>query len=605
MSGVYGYSGWGVPGVAARMAQATGAAAGDHFVRDGVLIGVAGPSEVACALFRDDRALAVYGHPFIEQRGRRVTLIAEVATILAARLHDEGREALHTLGGDFALAFWEGERQRLLLATDRMNIRNIVYAITADAVVFGPDCDTIAQYPAVRLEIESQQIYNYLYFHMVPGPATVYRGVHRIPPAHCLEGEHGQMSLHRYWRMPFNESAGGSFNVLRSRFCEALEVAVATCDRPGSTGTFLSGGTDSSTVSGILARHEQRSIPAFSIGFDAAGYDEMEFARIAVKHFGLTHHAYYVTPADVVAAVPRIAGAYDQPFGNASAVPTYFCAKLARREGASRLLAGDGGDELFGGNVRYARQHQFALYDRIPLALRQRLVEPIARRLPPDSPALLRKFKSYVTQASMGMPDRYESYNLLARFGAATIFTDDFLASIDPDAPLARQRAVYDDTDAASLINRMLAFDFQFTLADNDLPKVTRMCELAGVDVAFPLLDDGVVAFSAGLRPDDKLRGTQLRYFFKRALADVLPPQIIAKQKHGFGLPFGVWLTQDRELQELAADSLAGIRTRGFVRPEFVSRLLDREIALHPGYYGTMVWILMMLEQWYRRERRA
>jgi asparagine synthase (glutamine-hydrolysing) len=200
------------------------------------------------------------------------------------------------------------------------------------------------------------------------------------------------------------------------------------------------------------------------------------------------------------------------------------------------------------------------------------------------------------------MPGRYESYNLLERIGAATVFTDDFLASIDPGAPLVRQRAVYDETEAASLINRMLAFDFQFTLADNDLPKVTRMCELAGVDVAFPLLDDGVVAFSATLAPDEKLRGTQLRHFFKRALADFLPPQIIEKEKHGFGLPFGVWLTTDANLRALAGDSLASLRERGFIRPEFVARLLDHDVPAHPRYYGTMVWILMMLDQWYRRE---
>jgi asparagine synthase (glutamine-hydrolysing) len=203
------------------------------------------------------------------------------------------------------------------------------------------------------------------------------------------------------------------------------------------------------------------------------------------------------------------------------------------------------------------------------------------------------------------MPGRYESYNLLERIGAATVFTDDFLASIDPGAPLVRQRAVYDETEAASLINRMLAFDFQFTLADNDLPKVTRMCELAGVDVAFPLLDDGVVDFSADLPPREKLRGMQLRPFFKRALADVLPPQIIAKEKHGFGLPFGVWLTTDMRLRELACDSIASLRSRGFVRPDFIAGLVDRDVASHPGYYGTMVWILMMLEQWHRRGLRV
>ena len=608
MSGVFGYGSKGTPTIAAAMARRAGGgqATASHGPADSRwTIGAAGAPDIAHSLARDGRALALCGHPFIEHQGRRVTPIREVAALLFEQLVDTGRAALQSLGGDFALAYAEPERDYVLLATDRMGIRNIVYAIAQGAAVFGPDCDAVACHPALALEIDPQQIYNYLYFHIVPGPATIYRNLRRIPPAHCVEVRHGDATLHRYWRMPFDERSSAPFADLRAGFRGALERAVATCDRPGATGTFLSGGTDSSTISGLLARQEQRATAAFSIGFDASGYDEMEYARIAASHFGLAHHAYYVTPADVVGAIPHIADAYDQPFGNASAVPTYFCATLARQHGISLLLAGDGGDELFGGNTRYAKQRQFAYYDRIPRGLRQALLEPAVRRFPAASPALLRKARSYVEQASMPMPDRYESYNLLDRIGAASILTDDFLRSVDPAAPLARQREVYEDTNATSLINRMLSFDFQFTLADNDLPKVTRMCELAGVDVAFPMLDDGVVAFSAALPPDMKLRGTTLRYFFKRALADFLPPAIIDKEKHGFGLPFGVWLTKDRQLKELAGDSLAGIRARGFVRPQFVTQLLDRDVVLHPGYYGSMVWILMMLEQWYRRDRRA
>jgi asparagine synthase (glutamine-hydrolysing) len=605
MSGVFGYVGWGTPAVAAAMARSAGHAQENLQNVDGACIRSAGPADVAYSIARNDCALALYGHPFIEHQGHRVTPIREVAAILVERMHDDAEAQLRTLGGDFVLAYAEPARNYLLLAPDRIGVRNAVYALAADVAVFGPDCDTIARHPALRPEIDPQQIYNYLYFHMVPGPATAYVGFRRVPAAHCVTIEHGRATLHRYWRMPFVEDRNGSFEALRARFRTALDTAVSTVDRPGSTGAFLSGGTDSSTICGLLARRAQQPVPAFSIGFDAPGYDEMDYARIAAGHFGLAHHTYYVTPADVVSAVPRIAEAYDQPFGNASAVPTYFCARLAKQHGISLLLAGDGGDELFGGNTRYARQRQFAYYERIPRALRQALLEPAARRFGATSPVLLRKARSYIEQASLPMPDRYDSYNLLERIGPASIFADDFLASVDPSVPLARQREVYEDTTAASLINRMLSFDFQFTLADNDLPKVTRMCELADIDVAFPMLDDGVVAFSATLAPDLKLRGTTLRYFFKRALADFLPPRIIAKEKHGFGLPFGVWLTKDRQLRELASDSLNAIRTRGFVRPEFVDQLLDRDVAMHPGYYGSMVWILMMLEQWYRRAPRT
>jgi len=156
----------------------------------------------------------------------------------------------------------------------------------------------------------------------------------------------------------------------------------------------------------------------------------------------------------------------------------------------------------------------------------------------------------------------------------------------------------YDGAHARSLINRMLALDLRFTLADNDLPKVTRACELAGVEVRFPLLDDAVVSFSSALPPRLKLKGTTLRYFFKEALRDFLPGEIIAKTKHGFGLPFGPWLQTYRPLRQLALDSLADLKKRGIVRPEFVDELTSTHVESHASYYGTMVWVLMLLEQW-------
>ena len=151
----------------------------------------------------------------------------------------------------------------------------------------------------------------------------------------------------------------------------------------------------------------------------------------------------------------------------------------------------------------------------------------------------------------------------------------------------------------------MLAFDRKFTLADNDLPKVAKACELAAMEVAFPLISDEIVAFSLRLEPHLKLNGTKLRYFFKEALRGFLPDEIIAKQKHGFGLPFGVWLQQHRGLQALASDSLSSLKSRNIVRADFIDKLLGHHLDEHAGYHGTMVWVLMMLEQWYRQRAMA
>jgi len=174
---------------------------------------------------------------------------------------------------------------------------------------------------------------------------------------------------------------------------------------------------------------------------------------------------------------------------------------------------------------------------------------------------------------------------------------------VSPAAPALQMEQTYRSSNADSLINRMLALDFKYTLADNDLPKVVRSSELAGVEVRFPFLHDEIVAFSARLAPDLKLRRARLRYFFKKALQDFLPPEIIRKSKHGFGLPFGRWLQTHQPLRELAFDSLADLRTRHIVSAQFIDRLTGVHVKSHADYYGTMVWILMMLEQWLRQHR--
>jgi asparagine synthase (glutamine-hydrolysing) len=301
----------------------------------------------------------------------------------------------------------------------------------------------------------------------------------------------------------------------------------------------------------------------------------------------------------VAAAVADIATAHDQPFGNASVLPAFCCARFAREHGISRLLAGDGGDELFGGNERYAMQHIFSLYGRIPGPLRHGVLDPLLQRMP--AVGVLRKAKGYARQANIQLPERLQTYNLLERLGASQVLDGGFLAGIDLSEPAALMRESYHGADAGSQINRLLALDLRFTLADSDLPKVNRACELAGVEVAYPLLDAEVVDFSLRLRPDMKLRGTRLRWFFKEALRDFLPREVLEKQKHGFGLPFGPWLRDHARLRELAGDTLAGLRRRHIVNEALLDDLMNNRLAEHAAYYGTLVWVLMTLALWLDR----
>jgi asparagine synthase (glutamine-hydrolysing) len=525
------------------------------------------------------------------------------ARALAQGYASEGEEVLPAVQGAFALAILDGSRGEAMLAIDRMGTRPLCYGVVGDAFVFGSTLDSISAFQATAPSLNAQAVYDYVYFHMVPAPDTIHAGRHRLLPGAFLHWRNGKIETRPYWEMRFVEEETRPFPELKQDFLAALREGVREAARDGNVGSFLSGGTDSSTVAGMLGEITGQPARTYSIGFDVRGYDEMEYARIAARHFGTRHHEYYVTPDDVVNAIPQIAAVHDQPFGNSSAVPTFYCAKLAKDDGIDTLLGGDGGDELFGGNERYAKQYLYSLYSDLPRGARKGVIEPIVGLLP--SFGITGKAQRYILHASEPMPARYDNYNLLERVGPEVVFTREFLDQVDRALPVEQRAQAYNSAHASSLINRMLALDLKYTLADNDLPKVCRSCELARVEVRFPMLNDALVAFSARLAPDLKLKGARLRYFFKEALRGFLPDEIIAKTKHGFGLPFGQWLQTHKPLQQLVGDSLQELKGRGIVQPQLVDELLAELVQSHAGYYGTLAWVLMMLEQWFRKHGAA
>lgn len=568
---------------------------------DDSCVGLTGPHGDSCQL--DGLLVVVTGrpswnHPELAQLAMEQGLARSLA--IAYRTRD--KSILGLLRGPFALALINPKEEYALLATDRMAVCPLLYSRQHGRLAFASTADAIVSHPAMEAQIDSQGLYNYVYFHMVPGPESVYRQLHSLGPGQYLRLQGGAIETAHYWEPVFQENSKAGFGDLKAEFRELLHQSVSRQCEGADVGAFLSGGTDSSTIAGILAEVRGSRAKTYSIGFDAEGYDEMEYARIAAKHFGTEHHEYYVTPDDVVNAIPMIADAYALPYGNASAVPTYYCARLAKDDGREALLGGDGGDELFGGNARYAKQHIFELYNNVPTFLRTALIQPTLLSTPiPARIPFARKLRSYVEQAMVPMPGRMETYNLVHRLGIDNMFDKNFLGAVDPNAPLSLLNNIYDNAKARTLINKMLAVDFQITLADNDLPKVVGMTQAAGVEARFPLLDDELVAFSTRLNPRLKLKGTKLRYFFKEALRDFLPEEIINKRKHGFGLPFGPWVRTHKPLQELVYDSLNQLKRRRIFRPEFIDGITDSYLESHPGYYGTMVWVMMMLELWHQK----
>lgn len=505
------------------------------------------------------------------------------------------------IGGRFAIVRLDIARGEVSLATDRFGVQSLCWARQGTRFAFADRADAVPLDPRPPLDLQS--IHDYVYFHMIPAPRTIFVGVHRVEPASRILLSGQETHVERLWRPQFALHNRAASSAMSERFLMTVREAVEFEAADGGVGCFLSGGTDSSTVAGMLASLKGE-ISTFSIGFDASGYDEMEYARVAAKHFRTKHHEHYVTPSELVSNLPLVASHYDQPFGNSSAVPAYLCAVAARASGISKLLAGDGGDELFGGNTRYAKQKLFEGWWALPSSVRERL-EPLVANGVTRAIPLMRKAASYVDQARLPLPARIESYNLLNRFGAERVFTSRFLRGIDLNAPVRLQDDVYAREADAGFLDRMLAYDWRFTLADNDLPKVTGTAQLAGVAVGFPLLADAVVDLSTELAARDKVRGLRLRHFFKGALADFLPAKILTKRKHGFGLPVGPWLVQDPALRMLARDSIESLTERGLLQPALIDDLFSRRLEEHAAYYGEMIWVLMTLELWLARHMPA
>lgn len=528
------------------------------------------------------------------------------ASALLSRLYAlEGPRFVRRLRGAFALALWDRRRRQLLLAVDHVGLRRLYYRTEGRRTVFASRLAALLAAPGVDRRADPAAVYSYLNFGFVPAPEAPFVGVRRLPPGHLLLVRPGHTKLEPFWDMiypeapiPEDRAAANLYRFSYHAVREALGGLV-----PARTGAFLSGGTDSSTVVGLMTRITGESVNTFSIGFDEHRYDELQYARLAARHFGAAHYTRIVTPEDALTALPRLVEAYDEPFGNNSALGTFLCVQLAGEHGVTQLLAGDGGDEIFGGNERYRTDRIFARYSRLPTMLRRGLLEPVLLNLPPGAPGVLGRAQRYIRRAKIPNPRRFYSYEFYVAENALRLLAPDFLRVISTDAPWRALDDHFLRARAESELNRLLYLDLKLTIGDNDLLKVTRTAELAGGLVRFPFLALPLVDFTGTLPAGFKIRGLQKRYLFKRAFRGLLPPEILAKRKHGFGVPTAEWLRNHRGFRELGRDTL--LSTRALERSYFRRAAVEELFALHAEdstpFYGDILWSLLMLELWHRQ----
>ena len=539
----------------------------------------------------------------------RVDLLAQkpatsVAAHLAGLYRQYGDAFINRLRGTFAIVLYDHNQRTLKAWVDQFGAERLVFTESDGSLVISTNIGLVLNAQRRQPSLSPEAIREYLLYTCIPTPKTVYEGVWKLAPGHQLISG-AATKTQPYWDMSYDERPEGAQaeSVWVDETRETVRSAVAlSLGGSSRLGCFLSGGTDSSSVAGFVGRLTGQPPRTFSIGFDDPRYNEIRYARIAAKHFAADHHEYFVKPADIPAVAQAAAETYDEPFGNSSIVPTYYCARLASQSGVTHLLAGDGGDELFGGNSRYATDRLFQRYHQLPRWMRKSILEPgVSQAVSYSGLRLLRTAASYIRRSNLPTPDRYLSYSWVYTLPGQDVFTSEFLGAVESHDPMATARNHFYSAPAQNDLNRWLYLDLKITIADNDLRKVMTMSRLGGVTPRFPLLDPALAEFTGRIPSNMKVRGSRLRYLFKKAMADVLPNDIITKSKHGFGLPFSVWLGDSKLLRDFTFDMLGSTRCtqRGYFRRGLLDWLWSQYETVHRGYYGEILWVILMLELWH------
>ena len=531
-----------------------------------------------------------------------------LAELVAALYVEKGLDFVKYLDGVFSIALWDEKARRLVLAIDRLGVSSLYWRQESDRLLFSSRVGGIRAALNGQAEVNTAALAQYLIFSVVPAPLSIYQDVEKLQPGHLLIFENGKVRQQQYWDLDYSEDHGHDQEYWEREVREAMRSCthrhLQDC-APAETGAYLSGGTDSSSVVGFLS---ERHSPAqsFSIFFSEDRYNEISYARIAAKHFGTRHFELCLKPQDALEAVPLLTGYFDEPFANSSAIGGYFCARLARQNGVTTLLAGDGGDELFAGNERYAADKRFSIYQSVPTPLRHWLIEPAVRLLP-QTESKISLPRRYVRRANIPNPRRIFSYGLFLSTPPEEIFEPGFLQTAPAAHWLNIAENHFNTGGKRSELNRLMYLDVKMILADNDLRKVSGTAELAGVRARFPLLDYRLAELSGRIPSNLKLKGSRKRYIFKQAMKSILPQEILQKTKHGFGVPVALWFLQEPKLDALMKDVLNDPRTRqrGYFRTGFIDQVLRKHREEDAKNFGEILWYLVVLELWHRQHLEA
>lgn len=567
---------------------------GKYFRGPRSTVDITGAGQIQVSASEADKMAANTDQHVVAMLGRRRPQFNEVNTLISL-FSDNPCSTLRNVGSQFAFFYADKARQRACVATDAFGSYPIYYALVNDTFYFSTDLEALSNHPLVDTQLSDQSIYDYLYFSVVPAPSTIYKNINRIPLGHMLFFDRSGLKC-KQWYEPASIEKISTQDQMRA-LTDSVSEAVNSCWTQQRSACFLSGGLDSSTVCGLASHASDSPVPSYSIGFPENDYDEIPYARITASKFQLDHRVHYVSASEIHANMSTVLNAIGEPFSNASTVSSFVCAKKAVDDGFDNLLAGDGGDELFAGNERYAKQLKLRVFEKLPKPLRSTLVS-LNSRYHGKFSGRLGRLSSYVKQASLPFAQRLQYYSFIEQSGYQSIFSSRFLDKVDARHPINHIQNLFDMAPYDDFLKRMLYVDWRITLADNDLRKVRIACDIAGADVRFPMLNSEVVSVSEKMSGSIMMPRGKLRGFYKQSFKDLLPDSIINKPKHGFGVPVGRWMRSDEQFRNFVDVKLTSLAERDILNPEFLDETRLAHGTDNAAHFGAILWTLIVLEIW-------
>lgn len=536
-------------------------------------------------------------------------LKTDTDTEVIVHLYEEyGAGLVQHLRGMFSIAVWDTRKKRLLLLRDRLGQKPLVYRATSTHLYFASELKALLQVPGAPRTLNPRAVDAYLTYQYVPHPECILQEYRKLPPGHQAVWEDGRLTVEPYWQPPCEAgtapawlagSGEWSADQWKSKLRETLTESVRLRMRSDvPLGAFLSGGVDSTIISGLMQEQSERPVLTFSIGFPVKSFDERVFARQAAEHLGTEHHELVVEP-QALEVLPRLIWQYDEPFADSSAIPTMALSELTRGH-VTVALSGDGGDELFAGYDRYQAVQLAAQFDRLPGFARRMLAARLWQKIPAsvNQRSILRRGKRFL--AALGEEPQRRYLNWVSTFGRQTrygLYTAGFLESLAGADSADFLLEAYRGCPSRDLVTRTTVADMLTYLPCDILTKVDLASMTFGLECRSPFLDHHVAELAVAMPLEQKLKGRKGKRILLETFGDLLPESIQQRPKMGFGVPLGDWFRG--ELRPMLEETLLSSRAlqRGLFNPAAVRQLID-EHQQQRWDHSYRLWALICLELW-------